>query len=116
MKKFLRSLSLLLALLMLLSAFATMISCGEETEDPTPDTPPTEDDGGDNNDLPTPGANGKAKYTITVKTIGGRAVSNLNFYIYKGDDLKDYGKTDANGIGTVEHRHTEFFHITGGAE
>ena len=78
MKKFLRSLSLLLALLMLLSAFATMISCGEEPEDPTPDTPPSEDDGGGDNNLPTPGENGKAKYTITVKTIGGRPISNLN--------------------------------------
>ena len=104
MKKFLRSLSLLLALLMLLMAFATMISCSEDPA-PTPETPETPEDPDDDkpgNDLPPAGENGKAQYTVSVKTIGGRAVPNLTFFIYKGDDLTSYGQTDANGFGTVD--------------
>lgn len=111
MKKFLQVLSLLLALLMLLTAFGTLISCTTEpdtppTEDPTPDEPDNPDNpdgpGNSGSTPPTPGANGKAQYTVSIKTIGGRPVSNLSFYIYKGDDLENFGKTDANGIGTVE--------------
>ncbi len=43
----------------------------------------------------------KVEYTIKVTSIGGLPLSGLNFYIYNGDDLVTYGKTDAEGIGTV---------------
>ena len=59
MKKFLRSLSLLLALLMLLGAFGTLISCTEEpTEPPTENPGPEDPDNGDpqNPQPPAPGA------------------------------------------------------------
>ncbi|MBR7181983.1 MAG: TlpA family protein disulfide reductase, partial [Clostridia bacterium] len=45
---------------------------------------------------------GKVQYTVSVKTIGGRAIPNLFFAIYKGNDLTAYGETDASGIGTVD--------------
>ena len=104
MKKFLRSLSLLLALLMLLGAFGTLISCTEEpTEPPTENPGPEDPDNGDpqNPQPPAPGPDGKAQYTISVKSIAGTPLANLMFLVYKGETLTTYGKTDANGIGTV---------------
>ncbi|MBQ8341299.1 MAG: redoxin domain-containing protein [Clostridia bacterium] len=105
MKKVVRSLSLLLVLLTLLGAFATMISCGEDPVDPAPNNPddPTPDvPNPDTPNTPVPDADGKATYTVSVKTIGGRPVPNLMFHIYKGDNLTSYSQTDANGIGTVK--------------
>ena len=37
-------------------------------------------------------------YTISVKTVGGMAMNELDVYVYIGEDLKQFGKTDENGI------------------
>ena len=103
MKQFLRSLSLLLALLFLVTALATtLVACnGDSTGDGG-----TEDDGGNNGG--NGGGNGggqtggKTQYTVSLKNIGGRALGGITFYVYEGEDLKAYGETDANGIGTVD--------------
>jgi hypothetical protein len=97
MKKMLRILSLLLALLMVLTAFGAMIGCGE---DPVPPPAPGPEDP-DGPTPPAPGPDGKATYTVSVKSIGGRAFADLRFFVYEGDALKGYGTTNANGIGTV---------------
>lgn len=42
----------------------------------------------------------KATYTVSVKTIGGMGLAELDVYIYNGADLadmKDYAKTDSEG-------------------
>ena len=40
-------------------------------------------------------------YTVSIKTIGGRPVSNLTFHIFEEDDLISYGQTDKDGFATV---------------
>ena len=102
MKKSIRSLAALLAFLLLLASLAaTMIACddiGGEGNGTTEDNSTDTETGG--TDTPAQ----KKSYTVSVKTIGGRPISDLSFRIYKGDsdDLVEVGETDENGIGTVQ--------------
>lgn len=117
MKTALKSTSALLALLLLLSALASaLIGCGNGKGTPNPTdstsdsvsetttTAPSEDGTGtkpiDPPDGPVTPA--EVEYTVSVKTISGRAVSDLRFFIYQDDKLTTYGITDKNGIGTVK--------------
>lgn len=101
MKKSMRILTLVLALIMVASTLSmALTSCGDGTSDPTDppkgtDTPNAPPSGTD------PGTSGKTEYTVSIKTIGGRPIPNLTFHIYKGEDLTAYSQTDANGIGKV---------------
>ena len=56
---------------------------------------------GDDTDSTQPTGNGVAgTYTVTVKTAGGLPMSELDIYVYADEsmtDLKQFGKTDANG-------------------
>lgn len=54
---------------------------------------------------------GKVEYTVKVTSIGGLPLSGLNFYIYNGDDLITYGKTNAEGIGTVSLKSADGYEI-----
>lgn len=111
MKKSPRIIATLLSLLLIVSAIATaFVGC---------DSSKKEDDKGDKEtkvetnastegkvetDAETSPENensDKVEYTVSVKTIAGRAIPDLTFHIYKGDDLTAYGETDENGIGKV---------------
>lgn len=101
MKKMTKSLCLLLALLMLLCTLGTVLaSCGDETPDGDGSsvTPPDDNGGGGGGG----GGNGKTRYTVQIRANGTRPVAGQTFYIYQGDDLKAYGETDENGVGTVD--------------
>lgn len=39
-----------------------------------------------------------AEYTVTVHTMGGMAMEDIQVYIYEGDDLAAFGQTDENGL------------------
>ena len=97
MATFKRGVALTLALILCFCfAMTTLTSCtGGKNGDKTTTTTTTNP----NND-PTQGT--QKAYTVSIKTIGGRPLSGLTFYVYKGEnDLITYGTTDANGIGTV---------------
>ena len=113
MKKSFKLLSLILVFAMLLGTLAfTLASCGDtceshvdengdgkcdkcekEYEEEKPDVPPD-----------PPAEEGNTTYTVSVKSIGGMAMSDLTVFIYKDEtlsDLVDYCTTDENGIATV---------------
>ncbi len=91
--------TLLVFLALILMLNTALIGCKQDEKKPTDD--PTQDETPSNpNDQPTT-PDGKTEYTVSLKTIGGRPISKHTFYIYEGEDLKSYGQTDANGIGTV---------------
>ena len=84
-----RWLSLLLAILMLAAMVVQMVSC----KDPT--TPPDEENPNEND---TPDTGDKATYTVSVKTAGGMALSNIMTYIYNADGyIVAKNPTDENG-------------------
>lgn len=97
-----RSLAILALLALMLSMCMVAIGC-ERTEAPTPsDTSggePSDTSGGSQDNTSTPA--GKESYKVSIKTIGGRPVSNVTFHIYKEDDLISYGQTDENGMAAV---------------
>ena len=41
------------------------------------------------------------EYTVTVHTMGGMAMTDIQVYIYEGDDLAAFGQTDENGLFTA---------------
>lgn len=112
MKKSIRSLAALLALLLLLASLgATMVACGSLPSDGEGSGESGTESGsaGDAEGSTSAPSSGdtdptKTTYTVSVKTVGGRPVSDLSFRIYKGDsdDLVEVGETDENGIGTVK--------------
>ena len=101
MKRTKRLLALLLALVMVLAAF-TLAACNKTKE---PSKTPAETEEGGATEAPAQtnpdGSAAKVEYSVSVKTIGGRAISGITFHIYQGDDIKGYSTTDENGIGTV---------------
>ena len=89
--------AVLLAVLLILKP--TWLGFEPKEDDPSEQDQGTTIPDGSN---PTPtNPDGKAEYTVSIKTIGGRPVSKHTFYIYEGEDLKAYGQTDSNGIGKV---------------
>ena len=99
MKNLRKSLSLFLAVVMLLAALASCTTppVNENTVgESTPDTDPSEN---------TPGSNDtKVEYSITVKSAGGMKLSGVNVYIYSDDTLEDlvnYATTDATGVAKI---------------
>ena len=79
-------LSVVLVLALALSMTGMLAGCGDKTPDTT-------EPSGDN-------AGASGTYNVTVTTAGGMAMEGLDLYVYTDDtltDLKDYGKTDAEG-------------------
>ena len=98
MKRFLQlTTTVLLIVAMVLSMCTTLIGCNNTTDDPTPSGP--SGGGGGGGDTPP---TSKVAYSISVKTIGGLPLADITYGIYDGDNLKAYGKTDSNGIATVD--------------
>ena len=107
MATFKRGVALTLALILCFCfAMTTLTSCtGGKNGDKTTTTTTTNP----NND-PTQGT--QKAYTVSIKTIGGRPLSGLTFYVYKGEnDLITYGTTDANGIGTVNRPEANGYYV-----
>ncbi len=89
MRKMRKKLFVLLTCMLLMATGLILTSCGN---DENPDGSETEGVTGQN-----------TSYTVSVKTVGGMAMSELDVYIYADDtlkDLKQFAKTDANGIVT----------------
>lgn len=119
MKRTTSKIALLLSLLMILSAIGLALSgCStpSEEKDSSSESQSAENieseseseqssgTGGSGNETESEGGdatNGKVEYTVSVKTIGNRPLSQLAFYIYIGDDLITYGQTNNDGVGTV---------------
>lgn len=55
-------------------------------------------DGSTDSDKGGQTASGEKKdYSVTVKTKGGLALSEIDVYVYLGEDMQDFAKTDAEG-------------------
>lgn len=109
MKRFTKILALMLVLMMCLSAFA-FIGCGDDTDtDTNTDTnTDTSTDTGTNTDTDTDTDSGNTnkpdgteEYRIVVKSQGGLVIPNVTFAIYEGDNMKEFGTTNAKGELTV---------------
>lgn len=94
MLKLKKSLALFLAMIMCLALVATtLIGCKDPVDSDT-DT-----DSGVNSDTDTDSdvVAGKIEYTIIAESLGGLPVAGVTFAIYDGDDMKEFGTTDAKG-------------------
>lgn len=107
MKKSIRITAMALAWIMLVTVLGTfMTGCDTQGKNPSAEettastTEQTTDGSGEGGTTEAP--SGKVEYTVSVKSIGGRPISGLTFHIFEGDDLVAYGKTDENGVGTVQ--------------
>ena len=101
MKRFLQlTTTVLLLIAMVLSMCTTLIGCGGSTDNPS--TGGTNNGGSNNGGGDNTSSAGKVSYSISVKTIGGLGLADITYGIYDGDNLKAYGKTDSNGIATVD--------------
>ena len=89
MRKTKKLLSLVLIAALVLSVVSSLAGCNQEK--PNASTAPTGGESG-----------GKGTYTVRVHTAGGMALSEIDVYIYSGEDLENYGKTDANGKVSFE--------------
>lgn len=91
MKEIKKMLSLILAVAMVLSMVAMFAGCNNN-----PDTTDPSDSTGN-------GVSGETgTYVVKVKTIGGMAMSDINVYIYEDGELKNMGKTDADGKASFD--------------
>lgn len=91
MKKLSKKIIVLLACIMLVATGLLLTGC-DDGQNPDPNG---SEQGG------TPGET--TTYTISVKSAGGMAMADLDIYIYADStlsDLKQAGKTDANGVVT----------------
>ena len=126
MKNTLKSLAILLAALTAICAVTVSFSgCdgifGGETSSETTGSVETDDLGNQydtgtpttpsESETQAPPADGKVEYTVTIRSIGGRPLSGLNFYIYNGDDLIAYSKTDDEGVGKISLKPAEGYEI-----
>ena len=95
MKNLKKLLSVLLVTVMVLS----MVACGDKTPEET-----------------TGAATGeKGTYNVTVTSIGGMPMENIEVYVYADSTLKDmegYGKTDASGKASFTMPKNENYAIT----
>lgn len=117
MKKNLKRIAIVLATLTLISTVSLSFAgcsvfegifgngASSETSDTTSNSEPNPEESGSTSD------NGEVEYTVSIKTIGGLPMSKLNFYIYNGDDLVKYGKTDENGMATVSLKPADGYEI-----
>ena len=108
MNKFFKKLAIALAILTALTTLAmSFTGCdlfggiGEETESQSASESESTSESESASQSEAKPDNGKVEYTVKVTSIGGLPLSGLNFYIYTGDDLITYGKTNAEGVGTV---------------
>ncbi|MBQ9151354.1 MAG: redoxin domain-containing protein, partial [Clostridia bacterium] len=106
MKNLNKKLALLLAVLMLL---ATLAGCqnttpGEETTgETTASTDPAETQSGGTDAT-------KTDYSITVRSVGGLNLPNVNVYIYTDDTLEDlvnYTTTNEEGVATISLKRSD---------
>ena len=108
MNKFLKKTAFVLAMLTAIYTLAmSFVGCDlfdgntEENTSESVSSSETQGNNSSNESESTSQNNGKVEYTVKVESIGGLPLSGLNFYIYLGDDLITYGKTNAEGVGTV---------------
>lgn len=118
MKKTVKLTALLLAVLMLFGLLAgTLTSCGKDDGSTDGgDGSGTNTDGGNNTDNPggTTEDNTKIAYTVSVKTVGGRALEGVTVYVYADStlsDLIDFGETKADGIATINMKRSNDYAI-----
>lgn len=91
MKASKKILSLLLALIMLLSTLA-MVACNGDNGD----------GGGNENGNENGGGEQKETYTVSVKNEIGANLEGVTVLVYENDELLEFGVTDSNGIATFE--------------
>lgn len=100
--------ALFLALILLFSTVAGMLTSCAPTE---PECPPHKDEGGDGvcdkceEPMAPAGQDGKTTYTVTVKTIGGMPLPNVIISAYADaalEDLEQFGTTGADGVATLK--------------
>lgn len=105
MKETTRLLALLLAVVMMLSVCCMAFAgCDRTPPDPTekPTSAPTEkptEKPTENTQTPAPTS---STYTISVKTAGGMALSNIMVFIQEGDSIITYATTDENGEASID--------------
>lgn len=108
MKKSKRIISLLLAMLLLFSCVVgTLTSCKDNNGGEGEGNEGGEDDGGSTEN--------KTTYTVRVKNLGGRALKDVNVYLYSDVELSDivaFGKTDSNGIAKIEAKTQSVYYAT----
>ena len=75
------ALSAVLFLILICSILLFTVACGEKKTD---------------SDGPKDNAE-KVEYSVTLKTAGGMVLSEIDVYVYIGDDLQDYAKTNSEG-------------------
>ena len=89
MRKMRKKLFVLLTCIMLMATGLLLTACGDNKNP----------DGSEDNSA----TGEQTTYTVSVKTAGGMAMSELDVYVYADDtlaDLKQFAKTDASGIVT----------------
>ncbi|MBQ9069998.1 MAG: TlpA family protein disulfide reductase [Clostridia bacterium] len=98
MKKSKRIISLILALLMLFTCIVgTLASCDGDKD--------SDDDNSTQIGVGNKGDGATIGYTVSVKTVGGRALEDVAVYTYADSTLKDlisFGSTDKNGRVTID--------------
>lgn len=110
-----KSLSLLLALLLMLVAMVSVFVGCQPTN--TPDQETGTENSTDGND-PSTESNGKAAYTVEVKTIGGILMKDVTVYVYCDPELQDldgHAVTDENGIAkfSLDASKTYYIELSG---
>ncbi len=99
MKKSVKILSFLLAMAMLLTMATACGKDSEKTKKPSNNNVGVNNGNDDSTDSTGSGSNGG--YTVSLKTVGGMALSGVDVYIYADSslsDMKDAKKTDENGL------------------
>ena len=122
MKRTAKLTALLLSLVLLFGVMsATLISCGQDGADDGNDQS-TPNGGGSNTDKPDDGGNdsgntdadAKISYTVSVKTVGGRALEGVTVYIYADSSLSDivnFGDTGKDGVATINMKRSNDYAI-----
>ncbi len=99
MKRFVKIIAACCALILLLGMCVTSLTgCGGGGDASVPESSNSE------NEVSNVIVDGKTDYTVSVKSIGGLALSNITIFIYADEALEDlagYGITDENGIAII---------------
>ena len=118
MKKTVKLTALLLSLILLFGAVSGMlVSCKEDTGNDGGNTDQTTP-GGDDGNTDAPGADtdadAKINYTVSVKTVGGRALEGITVYVYSDSTLSDivnFGDTGKDGVATISMKRNNDYAI-----